>query len=81
MKRAFIPLRTVTDQTSTPGTRACEATCPVPEANRRPCPYQRSIDVTRFGDPTPDIRDERDSHRTPCTTASATEPSSACLEH
>ncbi len=25
------------------------------DANRRPCPYQRSIDVTRFGDTTPRI--------------------------
>lgn len=25
------------------------------EAHRRPCPYQRSIDVTRFGDTTPRI--------------------------
>ena len=30
-----------------------EETCPVLDANRRPCPYQRSIDVTRFGDTTP----------------------------
>ena len=32
-----------------------EETCPVLDANRRPCPYQRSIDVTRFGDTTPRI--------------------------
>jgi len=49
----FVPLRTVTDPTSTAGTHACEETCPVPEANRRPCLDQRSIDVTRFGDTTP----------------------------
>ena len=32
-----------------------EETCPMPRHSRRPCPYQRSIDVTRFGDITPRI--------------------------